>query len=707
MIQELIYTSVPRGLKPGTQGFCTVACTMGMPPHLAARLESLSGYRAIYPPNDSNASKNPVVFSHLVLNIGSNIGGAFQHVLSRTSDAGLDYTQRANKISHHLAFDVTECVDAGPASLLLQPGLFQAVWTQKPAFLPPDKQFPHFASPPRVCVHWQRLTGDAGWGAVLAETVQNQRPVSLIFSPGTELLPLFDEALALLPPELRWKTTFTTYYCHQPAETHCQWKGILTDSPEMSQARLSANTLVIDLTRPLPAPNASASLLELARNGTLASSLQDKIMPTTYDLEIVSHPETMILPEASHVFKGNAIPIPRKTVEVPLKEKSRFDVSHPFGIASRFFWMIAIIVFFAAFAAAFFMVGVLSLALFRNDSTPNRQKDIAAKQPESLGAGPLVILETLPDWPGEISHLDYWGKAEILKNKPVFFESYWGNCTTIPFYFFADDRERARFLSLPTLFLRGGTEYFGTEKYSIGQKIVADSGSVLFAFSDETGLHLFEQPAKLAESEEREQTKDMQNPTLEQQPERQSERSFFFSEIQVGDRFFAIFPTLKYPTITKKFADFDGKQTVLIDYCETLLDDLRKFDQTDRLTADMRITLAASSQAVPAPMNEIVCRVGESKRENQQIILSCRCLIRETDTLLMTFEIVWDLETSQILFANPQYYQNKNPALSKNDFDQIEWKLDIDLGMKHPNPGINRKIKLLTTAEKEQGVAQK
>jgi hypothetical protein len=149
---------------------------------------------------------------------------------------------------------------------------------------------------------------------------------------------------------------------------------------------------------------------------------------------------------------------------------------------------------------------------------------------------------------------------------------------------------------------------------------------------------------------------------------------------------------LKYPTVTKKFAEYNENKTVLIDYRETLLDDLQKFDQADRLTADMRITLAGSPQA-----DKIICRVGESRCENRQIIRSCRCLTRETDTLLITFEIVWDLETSRLLFANPQYYWNENPTLSKNGFDQIEWKLDIDLGMKHPNPEINREIKLLTT----------
>ena len=56
MTQELFYTSAPRGLKPGSRGFCTVMSTAGMAKNLADRLEALSGYRHVYPPNDPQAA---------------------------------------------------------------------------------------------------------------------------------------------------------------------------------------------------------------------------------------------------------------------------------------------------------------------------------------------------------------------------------------------------------------------------------------------------------------------------------------------------------------------------------------------------------------------------------------------------------------------------------------------------------------------------
>ena len=61
MSQELHYTSVPRGLKPGSRGFCTVGMTPHMPGPLVDRLEALSGYQPFFPPHDPSAALNPVV----------------------------------------------------------------------------------------------------------------------------------------------------------------------------------------------------------------------------------------------------------------------------------------------------------------------------------------------------------------------------------------------------------------------------------------------------------------------------------------------------------------------------------------------------------------------------------------------------------------------------------------------------------------------
>ena len=261
MLQELIYTSAPAGLKPGSQGFCTVACTTGMQPNLAKLLETLSGYRHVFLPPDPNVTQNPAACSHLLL----SLGGVPWHILSRSADAGLDYTQRINKISHHLVLDKAEQQEAGPAAVLTQYP-FQTTWNQKPVILAANKKLPTISSQTRVCEHWAKLAGDAGWGGVLAETALTKRPVSIIFRPGMNMLPLIDEAMALLPPEVRWQISFSTYCCNLPNGTGCQWKCILAGSPEMAQSQLVANTLVIDLTKTMGPPSAG-QWVEAARTG--------------------------------------------------------------------------------------------------------------------------------------------------------------------------------------------------------------------------------------------------------------------------------------------------------------------------------------------------------------------------------------------------------------------------------------------------------
>ena len=70
MVSELQFTSAQRGLYPGATGYCTVKATAKLPPRLRELLESLSNYRAPFPPGDSRAARNPVGVSYLVSQVG-------------------------------------------------------------------------------------------------------------------------------------------------------------------------------------------------------------------------------------------------------------------------------------------------------------------------------------------------------------------------------------------------------------------------------------------------------------------------------------------------------------------------------------------------------------------------------------------------------------------------------------------------------------
>ncbi len=267
MGEELIYTSVPRGLKQGSSGFCMVAVSEGMREQWVERLEMLSGYRPIFPLGHASSKLNPVNWAHWRI----TIGGRTRSVLSRIAFAGADYSQRSNKFAHHLVLEPGEQALAGPAWLLMQPGVMLTNWQEEPRYLPASRAIPTGDQPPGHCKAWEALVGDAGWAGALAETFRDDptEPAYLIFSPGANLLPLFSEAMALLPPSLRWQVTFNTYFTGLPAGTSCIWRGVVAGSASATEIqRAPMFPKVFDLTKPVGAAPDSA-LAMVARTGII------------------------------------------------------------------------------------------------------------------------------------------------------------------------------------------------------------------------------------------------------------------------------------------------------------------------------------------------------------------------------------------------------------------------------------------------------
>lgn len=247
MIQELIYTSSPHGLKPDSSGFCTVACTEGMATNLQSELERLSGYRHLAEPN---TKLTPNVLMHTI----RLVGGAKFHILSRVATCAEDYTGRTNKIAHHLALDSRELQRGGPAAILLadeNQSIFRKEWNETPDTIKVAKRLPNVNYPPQKCVSWERVFGDAGYAGLASQAAEEGRPISLIFSPGIAVSPiqLITEALALLPPSVRWDVSFSSYFLktQENDKAKVQWKCILAKSEEMAVSRLTPTTLYMDL----------------------------------------------------------------------------------------------------------------------------------------------------------------------------------------------------------------------------------------------------------------------------------------------------------------------------------------------------------------------------------------------------------------------------------------------------------------------------
>ena len=163
----------PGGLRPGSSGFCTVAMTGGMPSMLIDRLESLSSYQPIYPPGSQDAAKNPIVYAHWRV----PAAGRVRSVLSRIEQAGLDYTQRPNKLAYHVVVDPARQPLGGPAWTMTQPGVMLQNWSGEPALIQRPQLLPLNDIRPAPCQAWRsrhrrcRLGGRAGRG-VFARPVQ-------------------------------------------------------------------------------------------------------------------------------------------------------------------------------------------------------------------------------------------------------------------------------------------------------------------------------------------------------------------------------------------------------------------------------------------------------------------------------------------------------------------------------------------------------
>ncbi len=267
MPKELIYTSAIQGLKQGTRGFCTVAASAGMPSPMMAMLESLSGYRHLYQPNTPDAINNPVIYSHLLV----SMGGSSYHLLSRIADAGLDYSGRTNKIADHIIPSTDEIAKYDIVSILRKQDLFHTSWTDSPQTLTESITFPERKSSARICATWQKITGDAGWAAALALAGEKMSPVCLVYRTGQDVLDLILEALALLPADLRWKITFSTFYTKCPPDIKCLWRAVMAGTPEETALRGIHDMKFIDIASLGQVPDATndrmRAYLQLARTG--------------------------------------------------------------------------------------------------------------------------------------------------------------------------------------------------------------------------------------------------------------------------------------------------------------------------------------------------------------------------------------------------------------------------------------------------------
>lgn len=196
---QLIFTSAPRGLVAGRSGFCTVARHAALSERLTQQLEALGT------PHDA-AEGETFTFRRL------EAGSQTWYVLSRFVARGLDYSQRDNRLAHHVVFTAEEAaVLPPPAAVALRWNDWKDTWSEEPTWLKEDPR------PLPLAAH-SVLTPAAGWrefagtGAKAAWLVNasGAASVSLLNPPSSaQLLRLLAESSALLGRSA-WAATFTT-----------------------------------------------------------------------------------------------------------------------------------------------------------------------------------------------------------------------------------------------------------------------------------------------------------------------------------------------------------------------------------------------------------------------------------------------------------------------------------------------------------------
>jgi len=265
MAQELLFTSAPKGLKPGSSGPCVVQMSDSMPPLLMQRLEAISVHRVV------GDGQEPIpALSHVLV----DMNGMRRHVVSRVAHAGTDHAGRPNRLAHHLVLHGEELGLAGPAWLVQQP-MFKTAWDGRVAYLEGEAWLPEGPTQPvHLCANWKTVAGDAGWAGVVAEAalVPSPKPVWVIHRRNVPVLALLDEVVSVVPPRERWKITFSTQFTQPLPSAECTIRFCLAGT-DAAHAALHAEGLVLDLSSPGRLER-SGGLVAVARSGRAAAASQ-------------------------------------------------------------------------------------------------------------------------------------------------------------------------------------------------------------------------------------------------------------------------------------------------------------------------------------------------------------------------------------------------------------------------------------------------
>ena len=315
MTLKIVHSSAKRCLEQSETGYAKTGYgIVQMPSGGVSRqarnlVETLSNF-----PKELLRGQGICSYSHRCV----SIDGCMYHALSKVyPDA--DGT-RVIRTAVHLFLDEMEIQQRldmlsdcpGPAWFMSQKG-FLDNWDGNVDYInhAPQLGNPRVATKP--CSYWKEVTGDAGWGGVLAQNYLDHKSVSVVYPQNVDALRLIQESLALLPPRERWNVVFTSL---QAADEKFDWRFAVQNSLWARVAVDPSQTLQLDLCFNLgDLPESDA--VDAARSGRIIAtthspsgaisvpfSAQDQPDPISSSISISSELEPPV--EAPPVVPGSA-----------------------------------------------------------------------------------------------------------------------------------------------------------------------------------------------------------------------------------------------------------------------------------------------------------------------------------------------------------------------------------------------------------------
>ena len=265
---ELIHTSLASGLDGGS-GYTVAGRTGGMPVAMSDALSRLSGLPPAW--NDATLEEKILCAFRRVECAGQSLS-----VVSRITPSGMDYTGRANRLSHHRVIDARVMSESDPAALLEDDALWRQEWVGAARELSGGILPARLARDDAPLHTWEREFGDAGFAASVLDIIMKSGiGVWLVVPAMSKRLRLAAEMMSLLPQKQRWQFTFATRPVAPGSESSVKICFVDEREPELA-AHSAASAWILRVGVGALAAQPVGELADRARHGRGHELANDK-----------------------------------------------------------------------------------------------------------------------------------------------------------------------------------------------------------------------------------------------------------------------------------------------------------------------------------------------------------------------------------------------------------------------------------------------